>query len=561
MKLLLLLIFAFACAAVAGSFAASGEIQGDGDGIRNIATWQRTNRRTAIFDAGGFSAENEAQNATICSLMQTVNYSAIAMGYSELRFSAAHWEEMNRRFNLPLLATNVRSPIKIFERIRTAQNDMKRNTDQFAIISIVGNSAAELAELHSDFEIEDPREALKIVLPQIPNEFIIVLIGHCEPALLDSLINEFPRISFGIQGYRKVGAEPSRLVGHKRVLHSGGADKIAVLDRRGRVRWREFFRRASTQPRVQAQVQEQAQPKTAAVRPVIPIEIFAMSGCPHSDNAVKDFLPLMSDENFSIRISFIGDYQEEKIWLAVQDLFPERFRDFLFLAVVAEKNEYMKIAETVGLTQEKFENWKNNYTKSSSFYITVSPTIVVDNRFVNLPPRNIIRNLCHLTKNKECFGFADTINVKLILPDYKTPNLPVDLVLERINAPLTEILIDTLELESEQAQELLERFSIVRLPAVIANDLAWNWGHIQDGVYFQNDFRANEIVVISDSAVIDEIRIFIAEKLPDLQNWYLMTDDDADGWQIWYENRNLISGRDIADAKTLLKFYAKTEKQ
>ena len=317
MRLLVLLILAFACTAMAGTFAASGEIRGDEEGIRNIATWQRTNRRTAIFDAGGFSALNEAQNFAVCSLMQGVNYSAIAMGYAELRFSADFWESANQRFKLPLLATNVKSPKKIFERIRTAQNEMKRNSDKFAIVAIVGNSAAELAEMHADYEIQCPREALNLVLPQIPNDFIIVLIGHCEPPLLDSLMNEFPRISFGVQGHKKITDEPSRMVGHKRVLQFGGANKIAVLDRKGRARWREFFRRASAP----------AQTQTIATRPVIPVEIFAMSGCPYSKDAIRDFLPLMSDENFSLKISFTGDYHEEKIWLAVQDLYPERFRD------------------------------------------------------------------------------------------------------------------------------------------------------------------------------------------------------------------------------------------
>jgi len=546
MRLLVLLVFAFACAAVAGTFAASGEIRGDEEGIGNIATWQRTNRRTAIFDAGGFSANSEAQNFAVCSLMQGVNYSAIAMGYAELRFSAGFWESANQRFKLPLLATNVKSPKTIFERVRTAQNEMKRNSDKFAIIAIVGKND----EVHADYEIECPREALNLVLPQIPNDFIIVLIGHCEPSLLDSLMNEFPRISFGVQGHSKIGTEPSRMVGHKRVLQFGGANKIAILDRKGRARWREFFRRASAPAPTQTQ--------TIAARPVIPIEIFAMSDCSYSKDAVRDFLPLMSDEKFSVKISFIGDYHEEKIWLAVQDLFPERFRDFLFLALSADKNEYMKIAESVGLTLENFEIWNTKkYKKSQMLNINEVPTIMVDNQITNMSPQNVIRNLCHLTNNTKCYGLADTINVKLILTNYKTPNLPVNLVLQSIERPLTTILTDTLNFDDLKAQELLKRFAIERLPAIVADDVAWNWGEIPDGVYYKRDFSEGQIVIIADNTTTDVIRDFIRENLQYLQNWHILTDNEADGWLIWHDNRNLVSGKNILDAKTLLKYYGK----
>jgi len=87
------------CVVCAANFAASGEIHGDTANIANIAKWQRTHRRMEIFDAGGFSITDSAKNVEVCSLMQTVNYSAIAVGNEELRLSANFWEEMNKKFH------------------------------------------------------------------------------------------------------------------------------------------------------------------------------------------------------------------------------------------------------------------------------------------------------------------------------------------------------------------------------------------------------------------------------------------------------------------------------
>lgn len=242
MKKFLIVILLFFAVVSAAQFAASGEIRGNSEGIKNIANWQKRHTRMAIFDAGGFSAKNEAQNIEICSLMQSVNYSAVAMSYSELKFSADFWENVNKKNTLPLLATNVKSPKKIFEKIRTVQYD--KSGEKYAVISILDNNNIE--EISSDYEIEDPRIALSSIIPQIPNDYMIVLISQCEPALTDSLINEFPRISFGIQGYKKTNDKAFSLAGHKKVLQFGGSNKISILDKRGNVYWREFLTKTSS---------------------------------------------------------------------------------------------------------------------------------------------------------------------------------------------------------------------------------------------------------------------------------------------------------------------------
>lgn len=238
MRLFSVLVLVISGVVSAANFAASGEIQGSADGVRNIATWHKTSKRMAIFDAGGFSAKDEKQNAVICSLMQSVDYSAIGMGFNELRFSADYWENMNKKFKLPLVATNVKSSTKIFEKIRTVQYD--KSGEKYAVIAIIGENVDGIS---SDYEIEDPRAALASIIPQIPNDYIIVLIAYCEPALADSLVNEFPRISFGVQGSENVGEESFRFVGHKKILQFGGADKIAILDKKSNVSWRRFYKK------------------------------------------------------------------------------------------------------------------------------------------------------------------------------------------------------------------------------------------------------------------------------------------------------------------------------
>ncbi|MCL2844122.1 MAG: DsbA family protein [Chitinivibrionia bacterium] len=303
----------------------------------------------------------------------------------------------------------------------------------------------------------------------------------------------------------------------------------------------------------------------------ISIEIFSMSGCPFSKIAIKDFLPLFSDAKFNITIRFAGDYNEttskvspalpdgslldEKTWLAVQDLLPERFGDFLFLATVSD-GDYQKIAESIGLTSEIFEKWSRergekllvqNYKRALTFGINSCPSFVVDNEKISISPKNLIRKLCRQTDNMDCFGIFEAANVKLILPPRKTPNLSVGSVLENTLTDFLKVEIDTLDISSPRAQELLQRFEIRRLPAIILdNRFDWNWGDIPDGFYYMRERQIDEFVILADSKTAEKLRRFVDRNI---ENLHLLTDNEALGWRIWHENQNLISGRNITEAK------------
>ena len=306
----------------------------------------------------------------------------------------------------------------------------------------------------------------------------------------------------------------------------------------------------------------------------ISLEVFSMSGCPFSKVAIKDFLPLMSDANFDITVRFAGDYDkttsnispalpegsllEEKIFLAVQDLLPERFKDFLFLATVSD-GDYLKIAENVGLNAEIFEEWSDekgekllveNYKRALALKINTCPVFVVDDQIAPLSARNLIKELCRITENKDCFGYFTSANVKLILPLRKTPNLSVDSVLENTLEDFLNVEIDTLDIHSPLAQELLQRFDIERLPAIILdNRFAWDWGDIPDGFYYTRERQIDEIVVLADSKTAKKLRQFVDGRV---KNLHLLTDDETFGWRIWHENQNLVSGRNIYEAKAII---------
>ena len=565
----------------------------------------------AIFDAGGFSAADSAKNVEVCSLMQTVNYSAIAVGDEELRFSADFWGEMNKKFLLPLLATNikVKSGKKLFEKIRTVEYE--RSGEKYAMVSILGGE--EFDGISDDYEIEDPRTMLSLALAQIPQDYIIVLLAHCDPMLTDSLIAENPRISFGVQGHRKTVTEPVRLHSGKQVLQFGlGGGRIAVLNKKGVVRWRIFTPSQTVQ----------------RASPTINIDIFAMSGCPYSKTAINDFIPLMNDKNYAISIYFAGTYdqqthnlspgmpngnvEEEKNWLAVQSLYPEKFQDFLFCAV-AQDCDIKKTARIIGLDSAKLAKWNaekgdkilaENYKKSQIYNITECPTIIVNNEIANISPRNVIRNLCKLTRDTLCFNFGecdidddcpntkdgigvcvesakkcsaikDTAKITLINCGYETPNLPVDYVLQSTLGLVWKLEIDTIDFEDFSAKKTLEKFNIERLPAIILDKSAQNlynftrlsqklvetpdgfvldWGEMPDGFYYKRDFRKKELVVIADSVTAKEIKPFVEENS---DNWYLLKDDETDGWLIWWENRCLTSGDDVREAKVLIDYYKK----
>ena len=557
LKLFIILLSAV-CVVCAANFAGSGEIQGNKENIKNIAIWQTTNKRRAIFDAGGFLVGDSLKSSGICSLMQEVNYSAIAVGDEELRFSAAFWKDVNKKFALPLVATNIKTNSPIFEKIRVVEY---KNGEKYAIISVLGNENFD--NISGDYEIEDPRKAISAAISRIPQDYMIVLLAHCDPALTDSLINEFPRISYGVQGHKKISSEPVVLSGGKQVLQFWfGGGRIAILNKKGVVRWRFFTQ------------------KTTDKSGIISIDIFTMSGCQYSKNAIADFLPLMKNKNYSINIRFAGNYdslshklspgqpngsiEEEKIWLAMQNLYPEKFQDFLFLAL-KQSSDSKKIAQTFGLDSVKFAKWNvekgdkiitENYKKSQLLNISECPTILVDNKIINLSSRNIIRNLCELTKDTVCFGLGqeEIVKITFIASKYETPNLPVDYVLQSTPAGF----IDTIFLEDSAAKDLLEKFNIERIPAIIIEErdaFVLDWGEIPDGEYYRRDFHENELVVIADGNGTEEIRPFLKENA---ENWHLLTDDEIGGqFLIWWENRCLTTANDLNEAKTLINYYKK----
>ncbi|MDR0303631.1 MAG: hypothetical protein LBH98_02520 [Chitinispirillales bacterium] len=609
---LFLSIFSTVCVVCAANFAASGEISGNTENIKNIAVWQTTHKRMAIFDAGGFLVEDSLKSVEICSLMQKVRYSAIAVGEEELRFGKDFWDDMNKRFSLPLIATNIKTKNKIFEKIRVVEYD---SGDKYAMISVLWD---ENFDISTDYEITDPREALSSAIAAIPQNCIIVLLAHCDPALTDSLIKEFPRISYGVQGHRKKVSEPVAMCGNKQILqfwHGGG--QIAVLNKKGLVKWKFFVQKmANTSNNLRKQ----------ETQPAISIDIFTMSGCPYSKNAIIDFLPLMKNKNYSITVCFAGNYdssthklspglpdgcvEEEKIWLAMQNLYPERFQDFLFLAS-KQSSDSRKIAETMGLDSVKFAKWDaekgdsilaQNYKKSQYYNITECPTIAINNEIIYISPRNIIRNLCNLAKDticfdlgecdidencpnseegigvcqeKKCAAIKEVLKITFIDSEYETPNLPIDYVLESTLGLVWQIKIDTLFLRDSITAEMLERFHIERLPAVIFDKSAerlhnfniisqklieeldgfvLDWGEIPDGEYYKRNFHEKELVVIADSVNAKNIKPFLEESVRD---WHLLTDNETDGWLIWWENKCLTGTKELTEAKTLINYYQK----
>ena len=321
--------------------------------------------------------------------------------------------------------------------------------------------------------------------------------------------------------------------------------------------------------------------KFQEVKP-ISVEIFSMSGCAFSKVAIKDFLPLMSDTNFDITIRFAGNYDEttgeispalqdgslleEKIFLAVQELLPERFRNFLFLATVSD-GDYQKIAESVGLSAEAFEKWERekgekllveNYKRALALNINTCPTFVVENLVAPISARNLIKELCRVTNNDYCFGYFGSANVKIIFPPRKTPNLSADSVLENTLEDFLKVEIDTLDIYSPFAQELLQRFDIQRLPAIILdNRFAWDWGEIPDGFYYTRERQIDEIVILADNKTANKLKRFVDGRL---ENMHLLTDDKTFGWKIWHENQNLVSGQNIFEAKALILELLKYQK-
>jgi len=317
---------------------------------------------------------------------------------------------------------------------------------------------------------------------------------------------------------------------------------------------------------------------TAQTHPVL-IEIFSMSGCQFSKMAIRDFLPLTQNGDFAITVSFAGDYdentgeispalangslEEEKIWLAVQDLLPQSFGDFLFLAVESDLGDSKEIAESLGLYPDIFEEWSRdrgralliqNYKRALEFGIETCPSFIVNGQIMRISARNLLRNLCLTVENEDCFGHFRTAKVEIILPESKTPNLSADWVIENTFNDFFALEIDTLAMDSPRAQELVQRFEIDRLPAIILdNRFAWDWGDTEDGFYHKRERQVGETVILANRETIRALTRSLNRA--NRRNFHFLTDEGIVGWKIWRENQNLISGKDIEDAKSLLNYY------
>lgn len=605
----------------ARTIAATGEFHGAQQSFSALKEWQLHNNDALLFDAGGFCAgglydpqssthQNDSlRSMALCSLLSVIQYSAIAIGDEELQYGVSFWEEVQKKYALPLVASNVIGSDSLFQRSLS----FLHKGQKIAVVSVCSEEL--FLSRAADFSVVSPFDVLPQILDSLSDADYVVLLSHISPNETNALLEAFPQIDLAIQGHRKNTSEAMishdtqavlqfRYLGEAMAVFNG---KVAV--------WHDL---------------EAKLPESPETFP-IPVDLALMSSCPYSNDALRTVLPFLHNPLYAFRFFFTGSFQHhgdslaflpslndgdvrgERIWMAVETLLPQRFPDFLWL-VADQSLPIEQAAKEIGLDSLQFAHWNAtqgetmhrwHYERNNFLGITSAPTFSIRGEVLPLSPRLTLRNLCIKTNDQstECAllgecdtdiecpnsntgpGWCDSTGEKSRCAIHPEPPVHITIVLPQNSMPFSQKIADLLTAthdllptlqhtiltdKSPEGKSLIAQYEPERLPLILFDttvkdmrnfSLMQNrlqelpdafrllFDDIPDGYYHSRKQHPREIVVLADSTLIPSFR---EELKTQHTSWYLSKEDEMLGWMIWWENQTLFTGIHFEDAQSIL---------
>jgi hypothetical protein len=430
---ILVFALAFSCALYAGNQAliiASGESHGmldacdcpndPGGGMAKRATVVQAKRAQTpvlLVDAGGFAAggiydsytEGRAADSvrTIVMLqaMGRLGYAAVAVGDDDLQYGGRWLGQTAAQAAVPLVSANCR-----FKAGGSVVRPYVIDTVAGIVCGITSVTAGErLFPYDTSVAIDEPVAALRKIWPKLVQESQVrIILSHLGEQESAALAAAFPDCQIVVNGHRKQSPDPAIMRGNQRLLQFGFQGKqltfLKLVQEKGTVMpdsagWLAVNADVPGDSVMQAYINHPALPK---VNRSVQLDLYIMSQCPYGLTALRELLPVPGAFGAAMSIYYIGtvdsanrltslhgnaEVEEEKLWLAIETLYPQQWQQFLAIAVGDSIGTDAGIAK-LNFDRKRLSAWvaahgtttlADQYRRSERLGITGSPTLLWNN--------------------------------------------------------------------------------------------------------------------------------------------------------------------------------------
>ncbi len=371
-----------------------------------------------LLDAGGFagggiydfytegkSRDSLRTRAAIHAMVQ-MGYDAVAVGDEELQYNLQWFLSETSKAGLPLVSANCRD--KSGKYLAEPYRILKKGSVTFGVTAVA--TTEKLFPYASSVIVEDPVASLKKIWKKLKKRSRYQLIlSHLGEEATGELARQFPDCRILVNGHRKMSTKPVIENKNQYIMQFGFQGKFLSTITYNQQKdtfspqtqqWIEINESTPGDPRILKTIMKI---ENAAVAKSSVFDLYIMSQCPYGLPALKDMLAF--SENFSaidLQVWFIGDVlpdstlkslhgtleiDDEKIWLAVKNCFPEMWSDFLFLCASEEIGTKKAITDlnldTTVLYRWVRENGDTelawHYIRSQRLNVDASPTLYVNN--------------------------------------------------------------------------------------------------------------------------------------------------------------------------------------
>ncbi len=394
----------------------------------------RDSAAVLLLDAGGFAGGGvydtytEGRDGdsvrTIAAIraMGRMGYDAVVVGDDDLQFGASWLADQAERAGVPLVCANgeTDSGSTVFAPYRVVE----RGGLTFAVTGVT--TPERLFPTDTAVRIVEPLAALRAVLPPMAQESDYqVVLSHLGEEQTEVLADSLEGVDLIINGHRKASHAPLVWVGGIPVVQFGYQGKAlarVTLDSAGGsvvrgAAWVPVDGTAGASPRISALLDS-----TDSYDGMPPYDLYLMSQCPYGLEALEGLVAFVSrfprtewnlwfvgsvDDRGMESLHGPGEIADEKLWLAIRALYPQRWLDFLAVrASVGIEEPTIALATHLGLDTAALRSWAErygderlamHYRRSMRLGVNASPTLAHANAplDIEVTAQRLTWHACH----------------------------------------------------------------------------------------------------------------------------------------------------------------------
>lgn len=509
-----------------------------------------------LLDEGGFSAGGlydsytEGRKADSIKTLQmikgmsVIGYDAVGVGDDDLQYGGEWLFQQAKSVNLPIISANCfRTDGQPFF---STHIYVKRGSKTIAITSVTTNE--NLFTIDKKVIIKDPVASLKSIWKEMTSKSDYqIILSHLGNTKTAEIANSFPECDLFVNGHRKNETTAVSVEGSIPVMEFGFQGKnlsFAVVktdNKKFTIKksgWYFISKDIADDNNVVSAINFLQIKSQATV-----YDLYIMSQCPYGLEALSSFVKFLSkNPDADWNIWFIGtvdsdtllsslhgpeEVKDEMEWLAIKDLHPKRWYDFLKKRAESQIHTET-IIKSMGISQEEIDKWvaingisqlAGQYTRSGRLNIKASPTLLIN----NIPYEKIIssdrllKSQCLSSENKmpycdslpQCFddadckkkgkigkcekgkcAFADALpfNFSVLVAD-SIHQHPENSIITTTEDLFPGAVVEKISINSPMGNKLIKTFSPEALPYYLFNKdvkLAYNFDQIESGLIEKN---------------------------------------------------------------------------